>query len=511
MAWATNVLLTLLLALLLLLAVIVVATGSSAVRNNTTLERLTSAAPSDAVEWLRAGLLALKFVPSLRLPDFAKSTVMAVETVPVTESRVWLDMCAPLSDGILCLYPVDSLGDLVVNRSHPHAEYLLDYDNKVVSLKTSGRYKASTAFKKSFSEMETRAFPDKRIVDNNTGHGPSTITVYSITPSFPSDMHAAQAVYDFLLSVSLLRTCVTNGSLVDDVLAALADHDLLVSRNTDALAKLTSDTKQDMERLTADNASRLQKARGEMRNKVVTANADVLAAQHNSLDLGRSVSSLTRSKGKMELKTQADTDTLSNNKMKIAQAGAEADYTELQREHADTDLKIVQGQLADYEKSRRDEEASLEAQTLTGVTDTHRGLSNANRLAPVAQASETEASKYTLAHETALHDGVKYKAKLDETNASLQSALTGLKKIEGTIVQSKQSEESKRLQLSKLEAERKQLIGSAKAIKTRTEQEVKAAMDANVDASMSYALWDRYASLTRIQDDIDAMDDGLPQ
>ena len=496
MDWKASVLLTL--ALVLAIVAIVRRLDFAPA-----VERFAVLAPGDAVDWLRAGLLALKYVPSLQLPDVTKSKDMTVMTVPVTESRVWLDMCAPASDGILRLYPVDSLGDLVINRKHPHAEYMLKYDDKLVALSTAGRYKASGAFRSSFSELESHAFPNRRDVDDQT-------TVYSITPAFATDVAAAQAVYDFLLAVSLLRTCLTNGSLVDDILAALADHGVLVQRNRSAMAKLQGETRRDLQKVNADSSARMKSAVADMRDKYSAADAGVRGAQAHSAELGRNVSSLAHTKGNMALKTDSDTATIARNKLATAQSGVEADYSEAQRKHADTDLQIVRTQLADYENSRRNEEASLGLQAMAGNSDAQRGVSIAERLKPAADGAETDASRLEQARALALQNTNRYRAEMQAASASLQTALVEIRKVQETVAQSKQSEESKRAQLAQLEAERKQLSDTAAAHKQRAEQEVQTAMDANVDASKSYALWDRYASLTRIQDDIDAMNDGLP-
>lgn len=463
------------------------------------------AAESAADSWLREGVLALGRVPSLKIPGASVATsTVRIDDVPVRDSMVWRDTLQAARDGLFVGRFDDSLADLEINENHPYAEYLIGFENKVLSLRAQGRQYAVHAFSDvSIRDLESKAFERVREDDG--------AKVYTLSPRFASNRRAAQAAYDLLFAVATLRSCFVHGEAVDKILEALSDFAALKRRNSAQLERTMREGRSDVKRAQVSLQKDFDRERDRMDRTLSSQNATVR-------DLADTDSEVRERTVLAELERAATEETVTDRNKAISRDSAAA----LQAENKLDDLLVRRGGVSVDLEISKDRESKL-SDMLT--SNRREAEAEARKYAIEAERAEKAASHYDVQARNLSRDSRKESDRLRnlrERNAANTSAVeTAADKLESgrrlaertraEIDAARQRGMALSQEEARLKAEADRTSTLTKDITDRMDGKLRSAMDANNDAQRSYALWDRYANLARLEDEIEANNDGLPK
>ena len=459
---------------------------------------------ASASGWLRQGVRALGQVPSLRLPS-QDAPGVEVETVDVERSIVWRDTLQSTRDALFVSMDADSDADLVVNEQHPYAHYFLEYDLHLQRLKTAGRHRAIAALlseapdkylRHVFRHIEFRKHVDK--------------LVYTLEPSFATDKAAARAAYDMLFAVATMRACVLNGEIVDNILSALSDHKEVQKRNQRELDRIRSRARQDIADATSalrnqysDEDLRLRSAEADM-----GANLAALQGAHRQLGQ-RSVLGHTRRQSLKDVSKRNDS-ALAKTYAEIVRTESVLDDKVVRRSGVQTDLDTVRARLSQL-TSRSDAERAAYARESEKAETERARLSAAARRMSTDMSAADRAKAQNLAR---AESSGKYSAKNAAAIASARARIDQRREAANRAASDIADARKRALDLKQTEAE----LAAKKARAAKSARLTKSQMDAKLRESeressqlkSDYALWDRYAGLARLADELNANDDGLP-
>jgi hypothetical protein len=228
-------------------------------------------------DWLREALLSLENVPELSVVDATPSARM----VPVRESTVWREMLSTRGDALFVEAPsTANRSQLVVNRSHPHAEYVISFDSKARALGASGR-----SLRDLTRGVLTRA-PESDTLEFR--HAPD-----------------ARSLYVFLQNVALLKLGEENPGLFAELLrvesrvrAAFLDHEERLKAEREGIALYKRRIKSELGGLQAS-------AEAAARRRLQSADDAARAARATEQ---RSVHGLQETTRKLQERTRAASD-----------------------------------------------------------------------------------------------------------------------------------------------------------------------------------------------------------
>lgn len=465
-----------------------------------------------ASEWLRAGIRSLGEVPSMRIPASGLGADVSpgevdVALVDVEQSMVWRDTLAPERDGLFVDNYDDSIADLVVNTRHPYAKYFTDFDNLLLELASAGRKYASESFAgASPTALEAVAFRSVRTVSE----GDREYKVYTLDPGFANDHRASRAMYDILFAVSTLRACFIHGEAVDAILAALKDHAETARRNALALARIRERARVDFDEAGTILANDFANETTRMSDEAADA-AGRITDLKRARDAMRERGSVARSRRDATLGTLgAQRTSLASTKSKLARTEAALDDTAVSRGAVSVDLESVRSRSAAVSGARGADEAALLAQTRATKLDMARGLAGAARADREFVAASRDSS-----HARTRLDAIRARradtaARLETAENALVSAHRDSERLQKNIATARRRGQELGERHAAVVAEKARTLRVARDAKRRMAGRLDAAMDANNEAQSSYALWDKYASLSRLADELDAHDNGLP-
>jgi hypothetical protein len=485
---------------------ILVYTMSTRIDKAATLERFVHPRePATASAWLRAGVRSLGKVPSLRLPT-QDSRAIKVETVNVVDSVVWRETLQSTGDGLFVDMGRDSDADLVVNERHPYAKYMLDFDNLLLKLRSTGRRGVFAAFAEATPRrLEQYIFHS---VENRPG---LESRVYTLDSRFPRDKNAAQAAYDLLFAVTTLRACYVNGEIMDGILSALEDHATTKKNNAASLSRIRAKTLEDVGGahtvLMGQLATEESRMAAELADTV--ANVSELEKAHAELARRSIVSRGTR---------QSLVDTASSNenagaKMKSETVLAEnvLDDVVVKRSGITAELDSAQIRAEALAASRDKANAASASQIATTQSDAAR----ANAALGRNSAGLQSATRAKADAEQRARDLQEKRARAIAISDSSQVAIDDARSISDRVAADIAQAHDTALALSQQEAEiasnKTRTLQGTRLTKQQMDAKLALASKSSNNAQNSYALWDKYASLAKLADELDANDDGLPK
>ena len=459
---------------------------------------------ASAPGWLRQGVRALGKVPSLRLPT-QDTHVVEVETVDVERSIVWRDTLQSTRDALFVSMDADSDADLVVNEQHPYAKYFLEYDLYLQRLKTAGRDRAIAALLdqppdkylgRVFSHIEFRKHVGKNVL--------------TLDPSFATDRAAARAAYDMLFAVATMRACVLNGEIVDDILNALASHAEAQKRNERELRKIRARARQDIK----DTNHALWDKMEDQNLRFWSAEKDLGASVKDLWgayrQLGQqSVLGRTRRQSLKDISNRNE-GAVSKTKADILRAESALDDRVVRRSGVQTDLETVRARMSQLTGRRDAERAAYSRDAEKADTERARlsaaagrmstKLGAADRAKALNQARAASSGKDSAKSAAAIASA---RARLDQGRDAADRAATDIADARKRALDLKQTE-------AELAAQRARAEQSARLTQAQMDAKLKESERASAKLKSDHALWNRYAGLTKLADELNENDDGLP-
>ena len=454
-----------------------------------------------ALTWLHQGILKLGRVKTLQMPTQLQSKVV-IKTVPIQESSVWTQMLAPERDGILKLHASDSVSELTVNAAHPYASFFTDYTVHRSRLSALGRRQTANIFPHTLDTFPDQAF------DHVEFRGGARI--FTLGQSFQSDFRAIQAVYDMLFIVAMLRACVLNGTMIDGILQAVSDHEEIARRNQQAMSKLQSEAQSDMKDVVDDNLKVLKGTKFQFEQDIQTAAANVAMLEKENAARTETSSHLTGEKAGLstQLTRQAnDLSTTSSDLLKTRAMLADLDY---ERSYTHDELTKTQDQYGSELKEFTSQKQTLDEATGRSEFDaTRKGASQSRRAQELADAKK-HLDNMLGSLDQAQKANSKVAASVEVAEQTLKSGRDDVQGLAQDLTRNSEGAQKSGMKLAELDAQNRRIYMSSQALKSQAESELERAMKTNKDVDNSYALWDQYASLGRLQDELDASDNGLP-
>ena len=460
---------------------------------------------STASSWLRAGIKSLGKVPSLRLPS-QDSRAIKVETVDVLDSVVWRETLQSTGDGLFVDMGRDSDADLVVNESHPYAKYLLQFDNFLLQLRSTGRRGVVAMLADSSpAKLERRIF---RSIEKRRG---ANDRVYTLDARFARDKTASQAAYDLLFAVSTLRACYVNGEIIDGIMAALEDHAKTSSNNLESLTRILEKSEEDVTGTQTVLMGRMATEESRMANELADAVANVSDVEkaHAILEQRGIVSRGTR----QTLIDKATAYELSDNELKNETVRAEniLDDVVVKRSGLSTELDSAQIRSDSLTKARDEANSKSASQAASAQSDATRanaalgrntvGLTTASRS---KSSAEQRLKELHAKRAQAVASGESAQATIEDGRLATDRALGDIASARSTALRLQQQE-------GELKSNSNRTTQGARLTKKQMDDNLATSMRSSNNAQTTYALWDKYATLAKLADDLDANDDGLPK
>ena len=453
-----------------------------------------------AVSWLRTGILALNRVPNLMLPGVARTD----REVPVRESTVWRDALAPDRDGLFVAAPrASSLAELTLNERHPYTPYLRDFDDIVTRLRTQGRGASADALSDvSIRDLETRAFAGVR--ESGTGR------VYTLDPGFETDRNAARAAYAMIFAAAGARACVVNGAPIDSVLAEAADLAGMRSRNANALDRVRARTDSDVTRARSELLRQFRDTASEMASRRAAA-----AERNRDLDEARTEATESVAHARAEharVARKADTAhrALDSSKRTAAALDARVDQVAIARGGVTANLAAARRRASAIGAARRNDESAVERNVNDARDDTARAVAASTRSAPDARSAERTRARAYDRLQSVRRANASVRTRAETAAAAADDARRESGDLRSQILSERQRGDALATKRSELAAHAQRAGRAQTEAARRAGVRLARAMDANNESDRSYALWSKYASLTRLEDELDAHDDGLP-
>lgn len=467
------------------------------------VERFGAEAAKSASVWMREGVLSLGSVPSLQLPGVG-SPVADIQYVAPVKSVVWRDMLAPDRDGLFVEMTEHSMADLVVNRKHPYARFLVDFDTLLLELRTAGRQNALRALSASSPrELEARVFAS--VAEQTNGE-----RVFTLSPEFAKGGSAARSMYDMLFSVATLRACFVNGTAIDAIMKALSDHEATVARHKQELARARATAASDARRTGDFLMGKMATSRSRMAEEVASSAATVARLNSAHSEARIKGAEVVSKHAALNAALQNQATTLHELATETAEAKAALEGSRLERgalrPRLDSAIRLANASSSQRQADRTAQDAELRNASTAAARfrEAADRASSQLRVADVANAAARGVLASARDHRNASS------AKAEAHEAGISSARTETQDLGSQVARERERANDLQTRSAQVAAERGRLLEAARSVKDASDARLRRAMDANAEAQDSYALWDKYASLTRLADEIDANDDGLP-